>query len=53
MATIYLNDNELDNYLHTLEICKNNLPGDAHQSHYDRLNILIEKFEKTIKNIKG
>lgn len=30
MTTIYLNEKEIEKYIITLEICKNNLPGYAH-----------------------
>ena len=45
---VYNHDLELLDLLYTLEICKKNLPADAHPIHYIRL----EKLERLLKNLK-
>lgn len=49
MATIHISDENLKDYLYTLEVCKKELPSDAHPEHYRRLNDLIKKIEWKIK----
>lgn len=52
MAQIYISNEELEGYLHTLEIAKKSLPSEAAQIHYTRLRELIEKIERLIQENK-
>ena len=45
MATIYISDETLRDYLYTLEVCKKELPSEAHPAHHRRLEDLIYKIE--------
>lgn len=51
MASIQIHDENLENYLYTLEICKKELPSDAHPVHYKRLNDLIERIKWELKKV--
>lgn len=49
MATIFILDENLKDYLFTLEVCKKELPSDAHPDHYRRLNDLTGEIEWKLK----
>lgn len=49
MVNILIADKELKNYLFTLEICKKELPSNAHPIHYKRLENLIWQLKNKIE----
>jgi hypothetical protein len=51
MAAIYIRDENLKDYLYTLEICKKELPDHSHPAHYERLDNLIDWIKWELKKI--
>ena len=45
VAKLYMKDELLEDYLYTLELCKEILPSDTHINHYNRLDFLIEQIK--------
>jgi hypothetical protein len=46
---------ELEDLLYTLDICKKELPPDAHSSHYDRLiriRAIVEHYYKSVHGVQ-